>query len=422
MDMYNWDMVCAMSCSRLNDRLKEFVREDLGTFSWSDEDGNEIAGEFGDWEIVPGGDAQRINIITPVLTGSLMLSNEDGGPAEKVIVDGLCPKLQVELAFVSAGSGSCNTHLRFSLAKMCQQEEVIPGQGAVVVLDADTTHLFRHPIMPAIFCGLMVEMLIARQEDIGFIFAELLALSGDNAWMTLHQLNYAYSEKISGELGNLAVLGILADNPSPPSPGKLQLVFDSALVRDGGSCGFMVSKESFMRNVVLPGLPEVFNGASADQFMLDADGIIRNNGAISLNEFHGYIPYFTSLCVEIVDNQIVFSNTSGRCDVVYDSYVTFDLSGSFTPSLIQDGSVYRIGINAATGPNFSVVKHDTAALAFWIFGGWVVDALLGGIESHMNTFMWHFKKYGMSFDIFPVRFCGSDYTTCGLAENFWIRD
>jgi len=422
--MHNWDMVCAVSCSRLNDRLKAVVRENLGTFSWSDEDGNQIAGEFGGWEIAPGGDSQRINIVTPVLTGSLMLSDDAGGQPETITVDGLRPMLQVELAFVSAGNGSRDTHLTFSLVKMCQQEAVVAGEGAVVVLDADTTHLFRHKVMSAVFCGLMVEMLIARRDDIGFIFAELLAPEGGSAWMTLHQISYAFSESISGECGTLAVLGILAGNPSPQSPGDLQLVFDSALVRDGGSCGFMVSKAAFMRHVVLPGLPVVFDGSSAEQFVLGADGVIRNHGAISLNEFKGYTPYFTSLCVEVVDNRLVFSDAAGRCDVVYDSsYVTFDLSGTFTPLLTRDGSAYRIGVDAVTGPDFSVVKHDTAALAFWIFGGWVVDALLGGIEGHMISFMWSFRQYHLHFEVFPVRFCtGAEYTACGLAENFWMRD
>lgn len=421
MDMHNWDMVCAVACSRLNDQLKAEVHKNLGTFSFADSDGNRISGEFGGWEIVPGGDAQRINLITPVSTGSLIMA--DAGD-KTISVDGLRPKLQVELAFVSAGTGNDDTHLTFSLQKVCLADEVKAGEGAVVVLDADTTHLFPHPLMPGVFCDMLAQMLVARRADIGFIFAELLAPDGDGAWMKLHQLNYAYSESISGECGALAVLGILADNPSPPSPGDLQLVFDSALIREGGSCGFMVSQAAFMRHVVLPALPAVFDGSSAGDFSPGSDGAIRNNGAIPLNAIHGYTPYFTSLCAQIVDNRLVFSNTGGRCDVVYNSsWVTFDLSGAFTTSLTRDGSTYRIAIDAVTGPDFSIEKHDDAAMAMWIFGGWVVDALLEGIMDHMNSFLWSFKNHGVNFEILPVRFCtGADYTACGLAENFWMRD
>lgn len=421
MDMHNWDMVCAVACSRLNDRLKQEVHKNLGTFSFTDNAGNQISGEFGGWEIVPGGDGQRINLITPVAAGTLM-SPDLGGKA--ISVDGLCPKLQVELAFVSAGNGHDDTHLKFNLQKVCRAGEVNAGEGAVVVLDADTTHIFPSPLIPQGFCDMLAQMLVARQDDVAFIFAELLAPDGDSAWMKLHQLNYAYSENISGECGALAVLGVLADNPSPPSPDDLQLVFDSALIREGGSCGFMVSQAAFMRHVVLPALPAFFAGSSVGSFAFGSDGLIRNSGAIPLNAIHGYTPYFNSLSVQIVDNRLVFSNASGRCDVVYNSsWVSFDLSGTFTPSLARCGDGYRIDIDAITGPDFSIEKHDTAALVMWIFGGWVVDALLEGIISHMETFPWGFEDHSINFEILPVRFCtGADYTTCGLAENFWMRD
>jgi hypothetical protein len=71
MDNYNRDMVCAVSCSELNKKLKATSREAYGEFSWSDGEGNEISGEFSGWEIVADGDAQRINIITPLRVGRL---------------------------------------------------------------------------------------------------------------------------------------------------------------------------------------------------------------------------------------------------------------------------------------------------------------------------------------------------------------
>lgn len=420
MDMHNWDIICATRCSLLNDRLKEEVHNNLGAFSFTDQAGNQISGEFGGWEIVPGGDAQRINIITPIVKGTLVMA---GARDKSISVDRLCPQLQIELAFVSAGNGNNDTHLTFNLRKVCLAGEVKAGEGAVVVLNADTTHVFQNALIPNAFCEMLAQMLVNRRDDIGFIFAELLDMDGGSTWMKLHQLNYTYSEHITGALGSLAVLGILADNPYPPSSGDLQLVFDSALIPEGGSCGFMVSQAAFMRNVVLPGLPTIFAGSSEKHFFLDSDGVIHNSGSIPLNSLNGYTPYFNSLRVQIIDTRLVFSNASGRCDVVYDSsWISFDLSGTYTPSLTRDGGLYHIGINALTGPDFSVAKHDTAALALWIFGGWVVDALLEGIKSKMKNFLWSFDGYGMSFDILPIQFStGADYTDCGLAENFWMR-
>lgn len=85
--------------------------------------------------------------------------------------------------------------------------------------------------------------------------------------MKLHLLRYAYNEKISGELGCLAVLGILRSNAFPPHPDELQPVFDSSLVRDDGNSGFMLSRQVFMKNVVLPALPTVFKGQKLVSFI-----------------------------------------------------------------------------------------------------------------------------------------------------------
>ena len=419
--MYNWDIVCAIACSELNSRLKEEIHTNLGKFSFNDLAGNHISGEFSGWEIVPGGDAQRINLITPVSTGALTLVDLGG---QSIAVDGLCPKLQMELTFASAGSEDDNTQLRFHLQKVSQAGEEKAGEGAVVVLDADTTHIFSDPLIPTVFCEMLAQMLVARQDDIGFIFADLLALDGDSAWMKLRQISYAYSENINGENGALAVLGILADNPQPPQSGDLQLLFDSALIRNGGSIGFMVSQAAFMRNVVLPALPAVFTGSSVGNFSIGEDGQISNNGNIPLDEVRGYTPFFNSLNVKVVDNRLVFSNASGRCDVVYDSsWVSFTLAGTYTPSLSREGSAYQVNLDVVTEPDFSIVKHDTAALIFWIFGGWVVDALLEGIMYEMKLFLWNFNDHRIKFDILPVQFnTEAEYTTCGLAENFWMRD
>lgn len=64
----------------------------------------------------------------------------------------------------------------------------------------------------------MAKMIVARRNDLKFIFAEILTIpaTSDVSWMKLHLLRYAYNEKISGELGCLAVLGILRSNAFHP--------------------------------------------------------------------------------------------------------------------------------------------------------------------------------------------------------------
>ncbi|EPY7114104.1 TULIP family P47-like protein [Klebsiella variicola] len=425
MDIYNWDMVCAVSCAELNKKLKTASRDTFGEFSWSDSEGNEISGEFKGWEIVPGGDAQRICIITPLSAGELTV------PAlgkNKIPVASLCPELQVELAFVHAGNDDNTTHLGFNLAQVSKKDDpVTAGHGSVVVLDADVNHLFSDAdvLIPELYCDMMAEMLVAMKDKLAFIFAEIMDIPAvsDISWMKPHLLQYAYNEKISGCLGSMAVLAILAENPSPPSPGELQLVFDSDLIREDGSMGLMLSQRLFMKYVVLPGLPGAFAGSDTSQFLLMDNNVITNNGSISLNRLDGYTPYFNSLDVRVLDDRIVLSNASGRCDVVsYSSYVSFDLSAIYTPTLAAAGGRYSVGLESVNRPVFYCEAHDTAALVFWVFGGWVVDALVKGIKSQMDSLLFE-SGYRMNFDMLPVTFStDARYSNCGLAGNFYMQD
>lgn len=433
MDIYNWDMVCAVSCTDMNKKLKTASREAFGTFSWSDGEGNEISGEFDGWEIVAGGDSQRIAILMPLLSGELTIP--DLGK-NNVSVNGLCPKLQAELSFVNAGNGDNTTHLKFNLAQVNKKDEsVTAGHGSVVVLDADVNHLFPEDesLIPDLYCEMMAEMLVARQAQLAFIFAEVtdIPAGSETSWMKPALMAYAYNEKISGEPGCLAVLATLDDvipRGSSPDSGTArsapdQLIFDSTLIREGGSIGFMLSQRMFMKHVVLPGLPGVLEGAYASQFKLDDDNVIRNNGGISLNRAGGYIPWFNSFLMEVIDNRIVINNTSGRCDVGKDrSYNTFELSGRYAPELSVSGGRCSVVLNNTDGPSLNIEIHDTLAKWLWLFGGKRVDALLHQIKNELSQRLFEFSSR-MSFDVFPVTFStDAVYSDCGLADNFYMRD
>lgn len=424
--MHSWDVVCAISCKELNKKLQGYIRDFFSTFNWSDGNGNSISGEFEYWEIVPGGDSQRLNIITPIITGNMKASIL--GKEINFDVDGICPKIQVELTFVKK-LGNDSTHLKFNFVRMVTRENRLPwGEGGVVILDSDINNTFtgENSIFVEIFCELMTMMFIAQKSNIEFIFAEILTIPKEskNSYFELKSFQYAYNEKLKGGLGTLAVLGILKSNKSPPGAENLQLIFDSSLIRDDGKIGFMMSKNVFMEHIVLPGLIEVFKGSKINQFRLLNDGKIKNNGNVSLDKINGYIPYFNSVNIFILDDKLIINNSWGRCDVVsYSSYVTFDLAASYTPRLSLENGLSTVNFDCSAGPFFNSEAHDTLALVFWIFGGWVVDALIQGIRGQMKYLLFKFGSEGIKFDIYPVKFNSEfEYSECGLAGNFYMRD
>lgn len=150
MDMYNWDMVCAVSCRDLNKELKKSVRNNFGEFSWADGAGNRISGMFDRWEIVPGGDVQRLNLITPLITGKLEASVL--GKDMNVAVDNLCPKLQVVLAFVSGENGD-DTHLKFNCRRISASSTETASEGSVVILENDINNPLPTEIILCLRCS-----------------------------------------------------------------------------------------------------------------------------------------------------------------------------------------------------------------------------------------------------------------------------
>ncbi|HGJ5859703.1 MAG TPA: TULIP family P47-like protein [Arsenophonus nasoniae] len=424
MDMFNWDLVCAASCTSINNKLKTAQDLLIKNFSYTSENNSTINGEFDSWQIVPGGSSQRINFITPIKSGRL--STTIAGKRIEVAVNGICPKIAVELQFV--GSNDINkTQLKFNCQQVVQEKkDVFSGAGSVVILDDDINNIFPadERIISEMFSALMAEMIVANKEQLQFVFSDLISLPEDNnGWLQTHIIQYTYNEPINGELGALAVLAILDCNPNPPNLADLQLQFDPALMRSTDSIGFAIAKWAFLKHVILAGLPEIFKGANRNHFKLVENNVIRNNGNIPLNPINGYTPYFENALVQIVDDKIVINNTSGRCDVVYNSsYVTFSLSGIYSVSLQRQNNRIKVSLNSVSTPSFSASVYDPLALAFWIFGGWVVDALLRGIKSQMEYLLWSFGYYGLEFDVFPVTMnVVADYKECGLAENFFMR-
>lgn len=423
MDMYNWDMVCAAKCSSINDKIANNRELFIKEFTFKSENNSLIEGEFDSWQIVSGGSSQRIHFITPIKKGKLTTTIV--GEKLDIVVDGICPKIEIELEFV--GNDVNHTILKINCKKLEKKQiNVLSGDGSIVILDDDINNIFSNDekFVSELFSDLMAKMIIENKEKLQFIFSELISLpDGNNTWMKSHIIQYSYNESINGELGVLGVLTILEANPNPPKLTDLQLQFDHNLVRKEDKSGFLIAKWAFIKYVLLEGLPHIFQGSHKEHFKIGENNIIHNNGRIPLNKMNGYTPYFDSALIEIISDKIIINNATGTCDVVsYSSYVSFSLSSQYKISLEYSNNRPRVKLISSSSPLFTSQAHDDVALIFWIFGGWVVDALIQGIRSQMSYLLWSFGNYGMEFDVFPISMnIDAKYKECGLSENFFMR-
>jgi len=110
--------------------------------------------------------------------------------------------------------------------------------------------------------------------------------------MKLYLLQYAYNEK---NKGRARLYGPAGRQSVSSASGRLSADLDSSLIWEGGSIGFMLSQRMFIKHVMLPGLPSVFEGSNISQFLLNDNNVIRNNGSIPLNKPDDYPPTLISL-------------------------------------------------------------------------------------------------------------------------------
>lgn len=358
MDMYNWDLVCAASCASINNKLKTTQDLLINTFSYTSENNSTINGEFASWQIVPGGSSQRINFIIPIKSGRL--STTIAGRKIEMAVDGICPKIAIELQFV--GSDDLNkTQAQFNCQIVAQAKKDVFSVGrSIVILDDDINKIFPpdEKYLSEIFSALMAEMIMANKQQLQLVFSKLISLPQDKTgWLQSHTIQYSYYEPINGELGALAVLAILDCNPNPPNLADLSLQFDPALIRSSDSVGFAIAKWAFLKHVLLAGLPKIFKRIDSHHFKL---------------------AYVENDTVKIIDNKIIININNAH-------FVS--LSGIYSVSLQRHNNRFKVSLNPVAAPLFNAEVNGRLEL-----------------------------------DIFPGNInVTTDYKECGLAENFFMR-
>jgi len=123
----------------------------------------------------------------------------------------------------------------------------------------------------------------------------------------------------------LSILGMFTDVDIRGLPP----VVDPDLLRDGDDSGFLLSGTQFLKNVLLPALPNSYQGSNASEFKMSADMIV-NNGDISLEQIKvgliWYPPKINALRISIANNTIL-TEVAGRCDItgLTDAYVSFSV-------------------------------------------------------------------------------------------------
>jgi len=318
---YKWDLVFTCSCQYINKELSQNYDKYIKSFNYEDSS-IKVTGEFGPWEIVPGGSLTLLNLKTPIKSGKVCINELN----KNFAIDGAVPLVQLQLSFVDSDDNSYK-QLKFN-CKVVGEKANDLTEGAVTVIKADTTGTLKKNdpsgLTEALLPTALAKSLIENQEQLAFVFASVLGVPNNNEWLSVKNMVYAYQQYIDNTiLGNIAILGMLSDCDVSSQTS----VFDEKLLRQGENFGFILSGEKFLQNIIMPKLPDSYKGSNINQFKM-CDGYICNNGDIKLNKVKvgaiWYPPIINKLKIYI-DNNFIRTHAEGKCNItgLTDAYITF---------------------------------------------------------------------------------------------------
>ncbi|MFE0460267.1 TULIP family P47-like protein [Kitasatospora sp. NPDC058965] len=366
MNIFGWDTVCALTIETANSALKRSAGHLVTEFKYTGHSFStdfDLHGVFGAWQIVPGGSGSLLRLALPFATGAVVPAGAAG-----VDLSGCTAVLDIALELLPAPGGGA-THLVFALHGAQEQGAAArPGTVTPVHLDGPAELLGR---LGAIGQGLVLNgvaaALAAHADQVSFVFASLDPIgAAADAWLAPVRSAFLYLETGGGR-GWLTVLSTTTDRDT----GRLQHTVDPELLAAGPQLALAVSPELFLRNLIAPGLPQVFGG-SADPgcFGLDPNGpAITAAHAFSVRSVKEgaiwYTPRVTQLRIGVVGGALAVS-ISGDCDlkagITMSWWSTSQHTVRFDPAgqrLVVDGDP-----NARSG--------HSASIPWWFWGGGLI--------------------------------------------------
>ncbi|GJL53750.1 MAG: hypothetical protein NPIRA02_08820 [Nitrospirales bacterium] len=425
MHNYGWDVVFACSGNYINRQLAKNTGSQIESFSYEDES-IEVSGDFGAWQLTPGGSSQLLHLKTPIIKGHCIIKSNK----KTYSLDGAVPLLQLQLSFMD-GAVAGSKDLRFNCSVVGQKpNDTTPG--AVTVLDPDTTGALAKEdpdrLADALLKTALAKALIANQGKLAFVFASVFMTAPKNAgWLTLKEIVYAYQQDMDKELGSFAILGMLTTTDI----SSHSHVYDPSLLRPSDDFGFMLSGQQFMKNLLLPKMPKAYKGSKASEFRLSGNTIV-NHGKVHLKEVEygaiWYSPYITHLDIHINESSIR-TIVAGRCAItgLTGAYVTFSVTSNnaakFNPSgpfLTFEKDRHKHVTHSKYIPGW---EEWLGVLTLGILNG--VAAIVGnGVEDSVSSAVSETGVSASSMGAAMVTWPGQEtvkFEDGGLLDNFYMR-
>jgi len=274
------------------------------------------SGAFGPWQICRGGDGVLIHFAIALTAGSMSYQGKTYAMAGGVVT------IEVALRQIppqpTTGKAAASTH-----DLVVQTQATSATQPAVSVADLSL------PVDPgfigkALMSGLLATWFNANLSAFTHVFNTVtinrIVDQAQFQWLTPTHTSYAYA---NGPTDEDCIFGVLCMTQNRPD-GDIASQLSPNAIPPGARSGFLISRERFLEEMVLPALPTAFPGSSASDFAMSSDKTAVISVA-SVNtksvECAGitYQPVVTSLSISVDGEEIVVSSVT-RTDIALGTY------------------------------------------------------------------------------------------------------
>ncbi len=303
---YGWDTVFAMHIDDVNAAIVA-QKSSPASFAENDtEEGYSIAGKFGDWAIVPGGDGDLICLGLPVKDTLVT------GPNDKWNVSGTI-RATVRLDLLHDVEVANRRHLKV------RTQPVAPDIPVATVVGTSFTGVAPPFIAETALRMLMQDWLNANLADFDHVFSTVdldrRAASGAFQWMQPTDVAYAYTDLGSATDGALAILSMTGGRSSE---GLIQQV-SNACVPAGHKASLLISRARVIDQLLLPTIPFSYKNSTAGDFILSTTGQSITIGPNSVSftvtsDGSDYSASIESLSVTI-EGQILIYDVTTKTDL-----------------------------------------------------------------------------------------------------------
>ncbi|MDH5773383.1 MAG: TULIP family P47-like protein [Nitrospirota bacterium] len=261
-DTYGWDTVFGIHIGDVNAAIIK-AGSSPKSFDVADpDDAVSATGTFGDWQLISGGSGEIVRLQIPIQTAEI----HSPGNTDKVINATALVDVRLNFLHQKDPTGKSSHHLRVRTKPASVDESIVTIWQIVYQQQQKLSFIGK-----AAFRELLALWLNENLDSFDHVFATVdlnrVADKGAFQWMQPTDVSYAYSD-FGADDGVLAVLCMTGHRPSA---GLIQQA-SPKLIPDRERAGLLISRNRMLSELILPLMPQVFDGSKPADYKISASG------------------------------------------------------------------------------------------------------------------------------------------------------